>query len=286
MTTPFLGKIAVHAITWRSEYIKGFEEAAKLGFKAIEPWASYALRFEDKPEELKRLLDGYGLQLTALYGGAAGQSGRQFLDPGSREEIVAYNERLARIIAGCGGDRLVFGGGGPRFKATTLAQLKIAAATINEAAKRTMELGVQACLHPHLRTELQDQIELDLLMEYCDPDYVFIALDTAHVTKAGMDPVELIRTYGDRIRYVHLKDLMPDDAKLEDFPMLLGNEALPDFCELGLGTIDFVPIMDALKQMAYKGWVTVEIDLSTSTPYRSLEICRDYVEQTLGTPVS
>lgn len=282
----FRGRIAVHSITWRDAYIRGFEEAAQLGYRAIEPWPSFALKYEGRGGELKELLAGYGLQLTALYGGASGQKGRRFSDPACREDIVTYNGRLAAIIAACGGQHIVFGPGGPRTRPTTLAELKAAAVTITEAAKRTMEHGVKACLHPHLRTEVQEQIELDLLMELCDPQLVYFGLDTAHVTKAGMDATELIRRYGSRIAYVHLKDLMPPDAKVDDFPMLIGNEALPGFCELGLGTIDFAAIMEALREIGYDGWVTVEIDRSTSTPYRSLEICRDYVEQVLGIQVS
>jgi len=54
---------------------------------------------------------------------------------------------------------------------------------------------------------------------------------------------------------------------------------------LGLGQIDFHPVIEALTEIGYTGWVTVEIDQSTSTPYRSLEICRDFVESKLGIPI-
>lgn len=127
----------------------------------------------------------------------------------------------------------------------------------------------------------QDENELDFLMQLCGEE-VFFAPDTAHLTGAGMDVSAVIRRYRERVAYVHLKDLTPADPKVEDFPMLLGNEALPVFCELGLGVIDFPPIIEALNEIEYKGWLTVEIDRSTSTPYKSLQICRDFVVQRLG----
>jgi inosose dehydratase len=281
----FRGKIAVHAITWGQDHIKALEEASKLGYRAIEPWPSFALQYENRVEEMREVLDRYGLTLTGLYGGASGEAGRKFIDPTKRQDIIDYNVRLARIISAYGAGHLVFGPGGPRERPTTLGELKEAATTINEAAKRTFELGVKACVHPHLWTELQNKNELDAIMELCDPNVVFFAPDTAHLTKAGMDPAAVVRQYRDRVAYVHLKDLTPDDAGIEDFPMLTGTEALPVFCELGLGTIDFQPFVDALVEIDYTGWVTVEIDRSTSTPYRSLEICRDFVEQKLGIPV-
>ncbi|WP_340003914.1 hypothetical protein MHH52_18305 [Paenibacillus sp. FSL K6-0276] len=57
--------------------------------------------------------------------------------------------RLAKIIAKCGADILVLGPGGTRDQPSTLEELKVAAATINEVAKRTYALGVKSCVHPH-----------------------------------------------------------------------------------------------------------------------------------------
>ncbi|MFF2483466.1 sugar phosphate isomerase/epimerase family protein [Paenibacillus sp. NPDC058071] len=283
--TNFKGKIGVHAITWGDEHVTALREASALGYKAIEPWASFVLQYEDRPEQFKEVLASYGLEMTALYGGASGGPNRRFSDSSCRQDIIDYNVQLARVMAQLGTECLVFGPGGPRKGPMTLEELKIAAATINEAAKRTFELGVKACLHPHLWTEVQDENELDALMTLCDPEVVFFAPDTAHLTGAGMDPAAVIRKYRDRVAYVHLKDLTSKEATKEDFPMLMGNEALPVFCELGLGTIDFEPVIEALAEIEYTGWVTVEIDKSTSTPIQSLEICRDFVEKRLGIPV-
>jgi inosose dehydratase len=281
----FSGKVAVHAITWGEDHFKALEEAAKLGYKAIEPWPSFALHYENRLDELKEILDGYGLVMTALYGGAAGETGRKFTDPSKRQDIIDYNVQLAKLLSAYGAEYLVFGPGGPRERPTTLEELKEAAKTINEAAKRTYDLGVKACVHPHLWTELQDETEIDALMDLCDSDVVFFAPDTAHLTKAGMDASAVIRRYKEQVAYVHLKDLMPDNKSIKDFPMMLGLEALPVFCELGLGSIHFQPIIEALADIQYTGWLTVEIDQSTSTPYQSLQICRDFVEQSLGVPV-
>ena len=101
-----------------------------------------------------------------------------------------------------------------------------------------------------------------------------------------MDPVDVMRRYKERIAYLHLKDLTPDEPDAEVFPILSGNEAMPIFCELGLGPIDFSRVIQFLKEIQYDGWVTVEIDKSTSTPMNSLTICRDYVQSRLGLSIS
>ncbi|MBB6451314.1 sugar phosphate isomerase/epimerase [Geomicrobium halophilum] len=62
---------------------------------------------------------------------------------------------------------------------------------------------------------------------------------------------------------------------------------MPIFCELGLGELasQFSPIIDYLKEIRYEGWVTVEIDQSTSTPYQSLKVCRDFITRDLDLAV-
>lgn len=281
----FEGNIAVHAITWGQEHFRALEEAQELGYRAIEPWPTFVLEYEGREAELLEHLNRYGMVMSGVYGGASGEKGRKFIDPAKRESIIAHNVRLAKIISKCGAGNIIFGPGGPREGKTSLDDLKVAAKTISEASKRTLEYGVKACVHPHLWTELQDEDELDALMDYCDAETVYFAPDTAHLTGAGMDPAEVVKRYKNQVAYVHLKDLMPEEARIEDFPMLMGNEALPVFCELGLGPVKFQPFIAALDEIGYDGWITVEIDKSTSTPYESLRICRDYVEQQLGIPI-
>jgi inosose dehydratase len=271
-----MNPISCHLITWGNDLDTGMKEAAQLGFRACETFTHLALEYENRREQFRETLAGHGLALSALYGGG------RFSDPDQARQVVAYNTRVAQFLAGLGVDRIVFGPRGPRTGKTTPGEIRQIARTMNEAARRTADLGVLACMHPHLGTEIQDQDEIEALLEATDPDCVHFCPDTAHLTAAGMDAAHMIRKYGDRIQYFHLKDLTPTDADTSTFADWQGDEALPIFCELGLGTIDFVPIMAAIREVGYTGWLTVEIDQSTSTPYQSLQQCRDYIQSTLG----
>jgi inosose dehydratase len=266
-------KVSCHLITWGEDLITGLKEASELGYRACETFTHIAMKYEDRVEEFQDLLRKHGFVLSALYGGG------NFTDPAKRDHIIARNTQVARFLAANGCDRIVFGPGGPRAEGgTTKEMLKVAAETMNEAAKSCADVGVQACLHPHIGTEIEKEDELDAIMEWTDPKYVHFCPDTAHLAKAGMDPVEVMRRYQDRIGYVHLKDISPEEANAEKFPILSGNEAMPIFCELGLGTLKFEPVVSFLKEIDYDGWLTVEIDQSTSTPKESLRVCRDFVE--------
>lgn len=268
--------ISCHLITWGSDLETGTREASQLGFRACETFTHLALAYEEDIPAFKAMLDERGLRLSALYGGG------RFSDPGQEDEVIAYNTQVARFLAAMGVDRIVFGPRGPREGTTDPTGLRQMAKTMNEAARRTADLGVLACVHPHLGTELQDRDELDAVMELTDPEVVHFCPDTAHLAAAGMDPAEVIRAYGSRMRYMHLKDLTPSDPDPAIFASRSGDEALPIFCELGLGTIDFAPIMAALRDVGYDGWLTVEIDQSTSTPFESLRQCRDFLTSELG----
>ncbi|NUK30273.1 TIM barrel protein [Parageobacillus sp. VR-IP] len=269
-------KVSCHLITWGEDFLKGLKEASELGFRACETFTHIALKYEERLEEFQSLLATHHFQLSALYGGG------RFSEKGKREEIIEYNTRVAKFLAANKSDRIVFGPSGPRREGgTSLEELKIAANTINEAAKRCYDLGVKACIHPHLGTEIQDENEIDVIMELTDPNYVFFCPDTAHLAKAGMDPLTIMKRYKDRIAYLHIKDVTPQEAT----SVLTSDKELPVFCELGLGIIDFHSIITFLKNIHYDGWITVEIDQSTSTPYNSLKICRDFVEHNLGLKV-
>lgn len=268
--------ISCHLITWGEDLDTGMREASELGFRACETFTHLALAYEDRIDEFRDLLGSCGLRLSALYGGG------RFSDPAQADDVIEYNTRVAQFLAAMGVDRIVFGPRGPREGKTDMAGLRQMATTMTEAAKRTADLGVLACVHPHLGTELQDRDELDAVMELTDEQFVHFCPDTAHLAAAGMDVPEVICTYGSRMRYMHIKDLTPANPDPAVFSLRSGNEQLPIFCELGLGTVDFAPIMAALSDVGYNGWITVEIDKSTSTPYQSLPQCRDFLIDTLG----
>jgi inosose dehydratase len=272
--------VSCHLITWGGDYKAGLREAASLGFRACETFTRQALEYERRLDEFRELLAAYGMRLSALYAGG------RFSDPARRAEVVAHNTRVARFLAALGVDRIVFGPAGPRAPGgTTNEELRQAARTIDESARACDDLGVLACVHPHLDTEIEAEREVDAIMDLTDPRYVYFCPDTAHLTAAGMDAAAVIGRYGERMRYMHIKDLragVVEERRGERPAASSGTERLPIFCELGRGVIDYGPIMSALGQVGYEDWITVEIDSSTTTPLESLRICRDYVQDRLG----
>ena len=84
------------------------------------------------------------------------------------------------------------------------------------------EKGVTLCFHPHYGTCVFWQSDIDYFAEHTDPACVSFCFDTAHTTLAGMDPAALIRQYGSRVAYMHLKDVDTYALKTAEGPAKMG----------------------------------------------------------------
>ena len=126
------------------------------------------------------------------------------------------------------------------------------------------EHGLEASYHPHLSTIVENPDELKIIM---GRSRIAFCPDTAHLAAGGGDPAELIRTYPDRVKHVHLKDLQPQPFT---------------FMPLGKGVLDFVDIVAALKESGYDSWLMVELDSYDGEPKDAAQISKDHLEQLLA----
>ena len=91
--------------------------------------------------------------------------------------------------------------------------------------------------------------------------------DTAHLAAGGGNPAELIRKYPDRVKHVHLKDYQPNPFA---------------FLPLGKGSLDFVDIFKALKEIDYQGWAVVELDGYIGDPKEAAAISMKFLQDLLN----
>jgi inosose dehydratase len=72
------------------------------------------------------------------------------------------------------------------------------------------EYDVRLVLHPHADSHIQTQPEIERLLNESDSRYTNLCLDTGHVAYGGGDNLDLIRRFGERVGYVHIKQMDPD----------------------------------------------------------------------------
>ena len=85
-----------------------------------------------------------------------------------------------------------------------------------------------------------------------------------------MDCVQAFEKYADRIVYVHLKDVDPDQEEHAAWPMA-------SFRPLGYGTVDFKGIYKVLKKHGYDGVLCVELDNPPVCNYKAAMDSRNYI---------
>lgn len=276
-------RISCHGITWgRNGFDRAVDEISRLGFEGFEAFAFVVDDFGfGRIDELRAILDRHGLRLVALYGGG------EMHDASQHELLVARNVRIARFLELTGADRLVLGPGRRGQRAPSREELLNMVHCANEIGRRTLEHGVQACIHPHVNTVLEKLSEIDLVLDRVDPRFVALAADTAHFRKGNPDvptaEIDVFRRYADRIKYVHLKDWDPDlppETSGEG-----GTAVIKDFVELGQGRVDLSGCVEILRQQGYNGWLTIELDYTRRTPWESVAMSKEYLEQKLGLTV-
>ena len=270
---------------WESDFIRSLDEAAQVGYHAIETFPQYVRPYFDNPEELKKILKVRGLRLVTVSNGSGMEM--DLADPTRADRLIEDHLRLVEFIKRFDCDHLKINTGRRRRQGTTAEDLSHMAATLNRLGKRTAEQGVKLGVHAHLWAQFEKQHEVEAIMERTDPDYVNLVLDTGHYTMAGMDPVEMTRRYVERIIEFHFKDTPPDyrGGNKGWIPRFEETLAKPIFYELGKGGVDFPSLVEILRKNHYQGWITVELDSTLRTPKQSARISKNYLEKTLGLKV-
>lgn len=193
-------------------------------------------------------------------------------DPAARDAAVAEVLTVGRLLARLGVPEVIVADAGDDARVTTAgmdgagwtdAQWDAAIRTFDVLADALRdELGMRIVVHHHAGTYLETPAEIDRLLDRTEPGRVDLLLDTGHYVYGGGDPVDLMARRGERIRYVHYKDL--DAGKLaairRDRIDMRTAWRRGVFVPLGEGCIDFPELTRMLRMRDYDGWIIVEQD--------------------------
>lgn len=157
---------------------------------------------------------------------------------------------------------------------------------LHELGKLAAEKDMKIVYHHHMGTGVQTFEEIEKLMNLTDPTLVSLLVDTGHMVFAGGSPVELIKKFGSRVKHVHFKDIRKEIMKksIQEDMSFLESVKLGVFTVPGDGMIDFVPIIDALNYIDYKGWIIVEAeqDPKMAPPLEYAKKAREYLREKAG----
>ena len=224
-------------------------------------------KFPTDPAELRDALELRGLRVSEPW-----HSTYFTVNEMERQTIEGFRRRM-EFIATMGGTDVVLAELGhavhqqpvalkPNKPVLDTEQWRRMVEGLNSLGEIATEDGMRLCYHHHMGTGVQTRAEVDRLMADTDPRHVHLLFDTGHLYWSGDDPLELARAHAQRIKHVHLKDIrraVMEDCDRRGLPFL---EAVSEgvFTVPGDGAIDFAPILRALADADYEGWLIVEAE--------------------------
>jgi inosose dehydratase len=257
------------SITWEGRDEQAIADIAALGFRGIQLRANVVAKYADRPGLLHDLLQRRGLELVAL------SSGNLSIDPRVEEEQLKLHTRHAGFLRSLGGSYLQIIDQRPQGRAATEADHVRLGQLLTELGKRTADIGVAVGYHHHMGSMGEQPEQIRAILAATDPQYVRLALDTAHYQQGGGDPAQAVKEHADRLLYLHIKDL--------EAPVPGDSATSYRFVELGRGKVDFKRVFEALRQAGFTGWAIVELDRvdASRSPKDAALVSKRYIQDVL-----
>ncbi len=205
-------------------------------------------------QELRRQAEQAGLTILGLHWLLAKTEGFMLTSPDAtvRAQTAVYLGELARAARDLGGNILVLGSPMQRKipPGATRAQAEdFAVDTLTQLLPYLEETQVFLCLEPLAPSEtdfIQTAAEAKAILDRLQHPYAKLHLDVKAMSSESLPVPEIIRQYHGILKHFHANDK---------------NLRGP-----GFGEVDFVPIFQALRQVGYNGWVSVEVFDYTPDP--------------------
>jgi sugar phosphate isomerase/epimerase len=254
---------------------KAFALAAECGYTGLEiaPFtiSNYVTDIPAaRRAEIRKLAEKNRLEIIGLHWLLAKTEGFYLTSPDSdvRRKTARYFVELGRLCVDLGGKLMVLGSPKQRSLLPGVTRekgMEYAADVLREAMPEMEKLGVTIALEPLTPKETDflntaaDGVEL---MRLVDSPRCRLHLDCKAMAGTESSPIpDVIRKYREPLFHFHAND-----------PNLQGP---------GMGQLDFVPILAALREINYPGWVSVEVFDYKPGPERLARESIDYMRRCL-----
>ncbi|SHN22493.1 sugar phosphate isomerase/epimerase family protein [Gracilibacillus kekensis] len=267
------GKIGVQMMMLKGkvEELGAYETMKKiyeLGFRSVE--VSQIPMTPENVQNLKKASDDFNIDITAISAPlepmVAGKEQENLTD--NYDKIVAdckvLNCQFIRI------GMLPFSIMGDKAKILDFID------RAEETAKRLKEEGIKLYYHTH-HIEFQrfdGKFLLDLMKE--NTTELGFELDVHWIHRAGVDPVDFIKQYKDRVSLIHLKDyrignLDVTEEDLKDMGNFFNKFVnLIEFAEVGEGNLNMPAIIEASQEAGAKYFLIEQDDTYGRDPFDCL----------------
>jgi sugar phosphate isomerase/epimerase len=166
------------------------------GMRAIEVFMS---EFgQGKAEQFRRQILDAGMMLLSVYAGGP------LVPAEAAEKTIRETLELVTVVAEFfPGIYLTFD---PAGGAKSDQELREEAARLNELGRALQKRGIKLAVHGHTPGYADGARELKAMLRDTDPALVGFCIDVHWNVKAGNNPLEIVKTVGDRLVALHLRN--------------------------------------------------------------------------------
>jgi len=211
--------------------------AAEAGFPGLEiDTFMLGQGFRDR-QRLSSTLVECGLELVALAHAAEWHQDHE------TESERAEADEIITLLGAFPGAKLVLVQLPGADRADLRERQRLAIACMNAVGRRALAAGLQPTVHPNSPpgSLFRTAEDYEILLDGLDTSIRFTP-DVGHIAAGGMDALETVRRYRNRVDHIHFKDMHSDGS----------------WAATGSGQLDFVSIVSFLAQTGYEGWVVFE----------------------------
>lgn len=154
---------------------------------------------------------------------------------------------------------------------------------IRAVCERANHWGVRPVIHPHAGGYIEFADEIEKVVRDIPYSLAGLCLDTGHLYYSGMDPVEWLTRYADRLDYVHFKDVNQTvyEEVLSEHIRFFDGCGKGAMCPIGTGALDYTAIRQCLNEIGYSGYITIEQERdprNSDTSLRDVKASVDYLK--------
>ena len=244
------------------DYTGTLKQLAGLGYREVEA-AGY---FGHSVAEVKQAMKDAGLKLVSSHH-PSGDLHKQF------DEILAFNKELGVQYIICSSPTPK-DPSRSRGHELTLDDWRWNADEFNKFGEKVTAAGLKFGYHNHIAEfhKVDGVVPFDELVSRTDPSKVTMEMDCGWVIVGGGDPIACLQKYPTRISMLHVKDFKKSAAPFS-------NTNRPVIAELGQGSIDYRPILQAAAKTGRIKHCFVEQEGFDMPPMESLKVDADYMRK-------
>ena len=221
---------------------------ARIGYDGIEIGAAAPHAFPsylnaERRREIRKVLEDNSIVVSAMLPAPGGGPGFNVASPSPEERRAAIDQykEVAQLCSDLGGDTLLYVAGWVIYGTEWKQAFEWSREALAEIGQAASDLGVTVVIEQNpadgnLLESADDGIEM---MRAVDAPNVKLMFDTIHAMYRNEVPTDYVYRMGKDLRYVHISDI----------------DRLPP----GQGRGDFVGLVQALNDIGYDGFLSMEI---------------------------